>query len=134
MYQFLIIACLFTFESDDQQQHTTVQELASLYSNQEETDSKVVLYCKYAHAQGYENVCIRSPVSDVFFFLLHHAKALPCTIYFDTGSGNNKKHLINITKFLADYNQEYCTELTDVYAFTHCDSTTALKELERLSL
>ena len=32
----------YSFKSDDQQQHTSVQELESLYSNQEETDIRLV--------------------------------------------------------------------------------------------
>ena len=85
-----------------------------------------VLYCQYAHEQGYENGRVRSRYRDVFFILLHHAKALPCTNYFHTGSDNNK-HLINITEPLADYTLEYSTALTAVYAFTHCVSTMAFK-------
>ena len=123
----------YYIESDDQQQNTTVQDLASLYSNQEETDSMVVLYCKYAHEQGYENVRVHSRDRDVFFILLHPAKALPCTLYFHTGSGNNKR-LINITELVADYTKEYCTALTAVHAFTHCDSTSAFKGVGILSL
>ena len=121
----------YSFESDDQQQHTLVQELESLYSNQEETDSRVVLYCKYAHEQGYEHVRVRSPDTDIFFILLHHAKTMLCTIYFDTGTGNHKR-LINITELVADYTQEYCTALTAVHVFSHCDSTSAFKGVGKI--
>ena len=121
----------YSFRSDEQQQHTLVQELASLYSNQEETDSRIVLYCKYAHEQGYEHVRVRSPDTDTFFILIHHAKTLPCTTYFDTGTGNNKR-LINITELVADYTQEYCTALTAVHAFSHCDSTSAFKGVGKI--
>ena len=111
----------YSFKSDDQTQHTIVQELTSLYSNQEETDSRVVLYCKYAYAHGNEHVRVHSPDTDIFFILIHHVvKTLPCTIYFDTGTGNNK-HLINITDLVADYTHESCTALTAVHAFSHCD-------------
>ena len=75
----------YYIESDDQQQNTTVQELASLYSNQEETDSMVVLYCKYAHEQGYENVRVHSRDRDVFFILLHPAKL--CHVHFTFTQG-----------------------------------------------
>ena len=68
----------------------------------------------------------------MFIFPLHHVKALPCTIYFDTGPGNNNQRLINITEFVADYNQEYCTELTAVHAFTHCDSNQGIKGVGRI--
>ena len=121
----------YSFRSDEQQQHTLVQELASLYSNQEETDSRIVLYCKYAHEQGYEHARVRSPDTDIFFILIYHAKTLPCTTYFDTGTGNNKR-LINITELVADYTQEYCTALTAVHAFCHCDSTSAFKGVGKI--
>jgi hypothetical protein len=112
-------------ESDDQQR-TKVREIQTLYSNQEETDSRVVLYCKYAHDCGYESVHVRSPDNDVFFILLHHTPTLGCTILFDTGTGNNKR-LINMTDLVADFTQEYCTALMALHAFTHCDSTSAFK-------
>ena len=91
----------YSFQSDDQQHHTNFQVIESLYSNQEETDSRVVLYCKYAHEQGYESIRVRSPDTDIFT-LVHHAKTLPSTIYFDTGTDNNKR-LINVTELVADY-------------------------------
>ena len=121
----------YSFKSDDQTQHTIVQELTSLYSNQEETDSRVVLYCKYAREHGYEHVRVHSPDTDIFFILIQHAKTLPCTIYFDTGTGNNKR-LINITELVADYTQEYCTALTAVHAYSHCDSTSAFKGVGKI--
>ena len=115
----------------DEQQHVKVREIGSLYSNQEETDSRVVLYCKYAHEQGYDSVRVRSPDSDVFFILLHHTPALSCTILFDTGTGNNKR-LINMTELVADFTQEYCTALTALHAFTHSDSTSAFKGIGKV--
>ena len=80
-----------------------------------------MLYCKYAHGQGYEHVRVCCQDTDIFFIMLHHAKTMSCTIYFDTGTGNNKQ-LINITEVVADYTytQEYCIALTDVHVFIHC--------------
>ena len=49
------------------QEHTTVEERTSLYSNQEGTESRVVLYYKYAHKQRYESARVRRLDSDVFF-------------------------------------------------------------------
>ena len=121
----------YSFKSDDQTKHTIVQELTSLYSNQKKTDSRVVLYCKYAHEHGYKHVCVQSQDTDIFFILIHRAKSLSCTIYFDTGTGNNKR-LINITELVADYTQEYCTALTAVHAFSHCDSTSAFKGVGKI--
>ena len=127
----VLIAEGHAYSFDNQQQHTRVTEIPSLYSNQEETDSRVVLYCKYAHDQGSEHVRVRSPDTDIFFILLHHAKTLPCTIYFDTGTGNNKR-LVNITELVAHYTQEYCTALTAVHAFSHCDTTSAFKGIGKI--
>ena len=59
-----LIAEGHAYTLDNQQQHVRVKEIPSLYSNQEETDSRVVLYCKYAHDQGYEHVRVRSPDTD----------------------------------------------------------------------
>ena len=107
------------------------EQIQSLYSNQEETDSRVVLYCKYAQDNGYEYVRVRSPDSDVFFVLLHHVTPLSCNIIFDTRTGNNKR-LINMTNFVENLTQEYCTTLTALHAFTHCDSTSAFKGIGKV--
>jgi hypothetical protein len=42
-------------------------EIKSIESTQEETDSRVVLYCFYGKQQGYRNIRIRSPNTDIFF-------------------------------------------------------------------
>ena len=65
-------------------------EIENLFSSHEETDARIVLYCVYANENGYKNVRIRSPDSDVFFILLHHAGKLDCNILFDAGTGNKK--------------------------------------------
>ena len=83
--RFILIAegHAYSFKLDDQQQHATVQELAPLYSNQEETDSRAVLYCKYAHEHVYEHVRVHSQDTDIFFILLHYEKTLPCTLILE---------------------------------------------------
>ena len=48
------------------------------------------------------------------------------TILFDTGTGN-KKRLIDITKLAQQYQQELCTALLGLHAFTRCDTTSAFK-------
>ena len=103
---------------------------SSLYSNQEETDSRVVCTANMLMNMA-TNMSAFSPDTDIFFILIHHAKTLPCTIYFDTCTGNNKR-LINITELVADYTQEYCTALTAVHAFSHCDSTSAFKGVGKI--
>ena len=101
--------------------------MKSIESTQEETDSRVVLYCFNGKQQGYRNIIIRSPDADIFFILLHYALELQgVTILFDTETGN-KKRLIDITKLSQQYQQELCTALLSLHAFTCCDTTSACK-------
>ena len=105
----------------------TKRELPELYSDQEETDTRIVLYCAYAQAQGYGTIRIRSPDSDVFFIMLHYASSFEITILFDTGSGN-KRRLLNISDLASQYAQRTCTALMSLHALnTHCDTTSAYK-------
>ncbi len=53
-------------------------QLASLAYNQEETDSRVILYCKYAQEQDYSIFRVRSPDSDIFILCLkYHSASIP---------------------------------------------------------
>ena len=70
---------------------TLYQEIASLESTREETDSRVILYCHYAKEKGFKSVRVRSPDSDIFFILLKHAHELQgIDILFETRKGNKK--------------------------------------------
>ena len=57
------------------------ERLFSLDSNQEETDTRVVLCARYAAENGYKSVQVRSPDSDIYFILLHHSHAIGIDIY-----------------------------------------------------
>lgn len=61
--------------------------IPELKSNQEETDTRIVLYCKYAAEQGYEQIIVKSPDSDIFWILLAHSSSIVSEILFDTGFG-----------------------------------------------
>ena len=74
-------------------------EVPELQSSQDETDTRVVLYCNYASDKGYDYVKVRSPDSDIFFILLYYAADFGIRILFDTGTGN-KRRLLDITKHL----------------------------------
>jgi len=106
---------------------TEKKEIETLRSTQEETDSRVVLYCMYGKDKGYQYIRIKSPDSDVFFILLHYALTLKdVVILFDTGTGN-KQRLINITELAEGYTQNHCTALMCLHAYTRCDTTSAFK-------
>ena len=102
------------------------RQVMSLLSNQEETDTRIILYCRYAQEHGYEHVRVRSPDSDLFFILLLYAHEMTITVLFDTGTGN-RKCLINLTVMAEDFTPEYSTALAAVHVFTECDTTSAFK-------
>ena len=106
---------------------TLCQEIASLESTQEETDSRVILYCHYAKEKGFKSVRVRSPDSDIFFILLKHAHELQgIDILFETGKGN-KKRLINVGKLAQVLSSLLCDAFLGLHAFTGCDSTSAFR-------
>ncbi len=120
----------FLLQTDDGR-ITKKTEICPLFSTQEETDTRVILYCKYAQDQGYDYARIRTPDSDIFFILLHYVASFNITILFDTGSGNNKR-LINVTELADGLTPEYCTALLALHAFTHCDTTSAFKGIGKI--
>ena len=63
-----------------------LSEIHSLQSNQEETDTRIVIYIKHAEDQGFKSAVVREPDTDVFFVLLFHAHDLEITIYVDIGT------------------------------------------------
>lgn len=103
-----------------------MREIEELKSNQEETDTRVVLYLNYAVKLGYKSAVVRTPDSDIFFILLHYAHSIPITIYLDTGSGKHRQ-VINISELAESKGAEYCTALLGLYVFTGEDVTSAFK-------
>ena len=110
---------------------TLKTEIRSLASTQEETDSRVILYCIYGKENGYKIVRVKSPDSDIFSILLHYAYAAEITIHFETGAGN-KRRLIDMTELAHRYTQQHCTALMALHAFTGCDSTSAFKGIGKI--
>ena len=68
----------------------TTREIHELVSNQEETDTRVVLYLMYAAKLGYKPAGVRTPDTDIFLILLHHAHSIPLNIYLDSGTGKHR--------------------------------------------
>lgn len=101
-------------------------EIHELTSNQEETDTRVVLYLKYAATMGYQSAVVRTPDTDILCILMHFAKSLDIVVFLDTGSGKSCK-LINVSELAETSGQEYCSTLLGMYVFTGEDSTSAFK-------
>ena len=108
------------------------REIPMLKSTQEESDSRIILYCKHGSSQSYKYLRVKSPDTDVFFILLHYAPTLgDVTILFDTGTGN-KKRLLNVSDMSRGYTQQHCTALMALHAYSGCDSTSAFKGLGKV--
>ena len=73
-----------------------------LESDQEETDTRVVLYCCYAVDEEYNYVRVRSADSDIFFILLYCASKINTTLLFGTGS-RYKGRLLNISQLAHEF-------------------------------
>ena len=80
---------VFKVTSDGQSVRDT--EVPAFRSNQEETDSRIIIYIAYAQDEGYDRVVVHSPDSDIFFILLSFAHKFQLTIFFDTGSGLKRR-------------------------------------------
>lgn len=107
--------------------NVTVTEIVDLHSEQEETDTRIILYIEYAERQGHKYARVKSPDSDILFLLLHYARSFQdIVVLFDTGTGN-KRQIVNITDMAQEYTQTHCTALLALHAFTGCDTTSALK-------
>ena len=83
-----------------------VTEIHALQSDQEETDSWVVLYLHNAVKLGFKSAVVRTPDTDIFFILLHHTDTINLIIYLDTGMGRHRQ-LVNVTELATSLGQPY---------------------------
>ena len=97
-----------------------------IYSNQEETDTRVVVYIAHAESLGMKSAVVRTPDSDIFFILLHHCHKFKINIYIDIGTGKHRK-LVDITQLGHELGPEWCEALLGLYIFTGEDCTSAFK-------
>ena len=104
----------------------TANEMHGLVSNQEETDTRTVLYLKYAAKLGYKLAVVRTPDTDMFFIQLHHAQSIALTVFLDIGTGKHLQ-LVNVSKAAESLEVNYCNMLLGLYAFTGEDATSAFK-------
>lgn len=127
MYLFHKISVILSYNNYQKDMfQVTTDEIHELASNQEETDTRVVLYLKYAAKQGYKSAVVRTPDTDILLILLHHAHTIELTIYLDIGTGKNRQ-LINLSELAESKGPDYCTTILGLYVFTGEDVTSAFK-------
>ena len=103
-----------------------VNEIFEYYSNQEETDTRVVLYLNYIQTLGCASVVIRTPDTDILMILLLHAHRYSLTIIVDIGYGKIRQK-INVSFWARKMGEKYCSMLTGFYVFTGEDVTSSFK-------
>ncbi|CAJ1064746.1 uncharacterized protein LOC124118725, partial [Xyrichtys novacula] len=104
----------------------TSEEIHSLRSNQEERDTRIVIYCNHAAELGFTSTVVCTPDSDVLFILLYHAHNIKLTVYIDIGTGMGRP-LVNVTQLANDLGSEYCETLLGYYVCSGEDCTSAFK-------
>ena len=115
----LIMDCYSLFQ-------VKVTEIHCLRSDQEETDTRIVIYLHYAEQLGFKSAVICTPDSDIFFILLLHAHELNLTVYLDTRTGKHRQ-LINISELATGLGKDWCSTLLGFYVFSGEDCTSAFK-------
>ena len=103
-----------------------VNEIFEYYSNQEETDTRVVLYLNYIQTLGCASVVIRTPDTDILMILLLHAHRYSLTIIVDIGYGKNRQK-INVSFLAKKMGEKYYSMLTGFYVFTGEDVTSSFE-------
>ena len=114
------------YQLDSCNGEVATHEIHELSSDQEEKDTWVVLYLHYAAKLGCKSAVVRTPDSDIFFILLHHAHSVSLNIYLDIGMGKHRQ-IINVTELAKSLEPEYCTTLLGFYVFSGEDCTSAFK-------
>ena len=103
-----------------------MEEVFEMRSDQEETDTRVILYIKWAQDKGYASACVRSPDSDIFFPLLKYASSFTITILFDTGV-KEKRRILPLPDIAKDLGEYFCDSLLGLHVFTGEDANCAFK-------
>ena len=108
---------IFLNQEHDHQFQVKVEKIPSIRSNQEETDTRVILYIQYAESLGFPSAVVCTPDSNIFFILLFHAYRFNIIIYLDIGIGKNRR-LINISELSDEMGKDWCAVLLSFYVFT----------------
>ena len=90
-----------------------------------------MIYLIYAAKIGYKSAVVRTPDSDIFFILLHHANNIPLTIYLDIGSGKHRQ-IVNVSEAAASKGKVFCTTIFWSYVYTGEDVTSVFKGKDKV--
>ena len=100
----------------DEGNETGIEEVLELDSDHEEADTHLLLHAKNA-STAHHAVTVRSPDTDVFILMLGHKSMIDASLYFDTGSGNERS-VLDIDKIYRQLGAQLCDALIGFHAFT----------------
>ena len=69
---------------------------------------------------------VKTPDTDIFLILLHHATSILKGVFLDNGLGKQRR-LINVSEIAREKGPNYCTTLLGIYIYTGEDATSASK-------
>jgi hypothetical protein len=113
----------------DNNNATQIENLPFLNSNQEESDTRIILHSIAAAQNGANTIVVRSPDTDVLVLLLHHRPAIKAKRIFCM-TGTDSKHT-NLLRFVPVHElyqkltREQHAILMPIYCLTGCDTTSS---------
>jgi len=116
--------CILLQSEDGKRVSST--EIRSLFSSQEEADTRIILHCMYASNKAASDVkiIVRSPDTDVFLLLIYFSWDICHAVLFDTGTGN-KRRLLNTRDIAKSIGVDMSHALLGFHAMTGSDCTSA---------
>lgn len=94
-----------------------VQNIGELTCDHEEADTRMGLHTFHASQNGFADVVIASPDTDVFVIMLHVSTTCHSSIYFLTGTGV-KRRMIPVTTVQQKLGNQLCEALIGFHAFS----------------
>ena len=101
----------------------TWSEVESLYSTQEEADTRMLLHAKHAEEESTA-IIIASQDTDVFIMSLSFAHEFACQLYVKSGTQTREK-IVDVHKVAAAVGYNMCCALPGLHSFTGSDSVSA---------
>ena len=114
-----------------------VSYINELYSNQEETDTRILLQLKYSARHDNDTAVVVSPDTDVFVLLIHHFPSLGASrLFFKTGRRQlhcNQTRYIPVHEIVKALSIQQKTILLSIYCLTGCDTCSAFYSIGKIT-
>ncbi|XP_065182225.1 uncharacterized protein LOC135812936 [Sycon ciliatum] len=99
-------------------------QVSRLTSNHEEADTRLILHAADAVQQGFPDVVIRSPDTDVAVIAIGSASSIPGRLIFQTGT-QQRRRFIDLTQLSQTLGPLVSSAIVGLHALTGCDSVSS---------